>query len=106
MLLLSSEKSQTDSESGARTILAYPLLRQLTADRAAPHVFMEPTDPSNSRLFENRLENEHAEIVVTSRIVSHTLAEVALRRELLAVFDDLFGPGAPISPFAGLPTTT
>jgi hypothetical protein len=93
VLLLSSEKLQTDAESDARTILAYLLLRQLTADRAGPHIFMELTDADDSRLFENRLENEHTEIVVTSRIVSHMLARVALRRELLAVFEELFGPG-------------
>ena len=93
VLLLRSERLKDDSESDARTILAYLLLRQLTADTAGPHVFMELIDPDNSRLFENRLENEHTEIVVTSRIVSHMLARVALRRELRAVFDELFSSG-------------
>jgi hypothetical protein len=93
VLLLRSERLKSDSESDARTILAYLLLRQLTADTAGPHVFMELIDPDNSHLFENRLENEHTEIVVTSRIVSHMLARVALRRELRAVFDELFSSG-------------
>jgi hypothetical protein len=93
VLLLRSERLKTDSESDARTILAYLLLRQLTADTAGPHVFIELIDPDNSRLFENRLENEHTEIVVTSRIVSHMLARVALRRELRSVFDELFSSG-------------
>jgi hypothetical protein len=46
-----------------------------------------------SRPFVSRLENEHTEIVVTASIVSHTLARVAWRRELRAVFDEPFGPG-------------
>jgi hypothetical protein len=96
VLLLRSQKLRKSSESDARTILAYLLLREVTANAAnkvRPHVLMELTDDDNSRLFENRLENEHTEIVVTSRIVSHMLARVALRRELRAVFDELFRPG-------------
>ena len=93
VLLLRSEKLKTSSESDARTILAHLLLRQLTAETTGPHVLMELTDPDNSRLFEHRLENEQTEIVVTSRVVSHIVARVALRRELRCVFDELFSPG-------------
>jgi hypothetical protein len=93
VLLLRSERLRKSAESDSRTILAYLLLREVTAHTAGPNVLMELTDDDNSRLFENRLENEHTEIVVTSRIVSHILARVALRRELRCVFDELFRPG-------------
>lgn len=93
VLLLRSGRLQAGSESDARTILAYLLLRQLTAGASAPHVLLELTDPDNSGLFERRLENEHTELLVTPRIVSHMLARVAMRRELRAVFDELFSPG-------------
>ncbi|MBK5940533.1 hypothetical protein [Halochromatium roseum] len=89
VLLLRSERLRKSTESDSRTILAYLLLREVTAHTAGPNVLMELTDADNSRLFENRLENEHTEIVVTSRIVSHMLARVALRRELRCVFDEL-----------------
>jgi hypothetical protein len=93
VLLLRSEKLESSSESDARTVLAYLLLRQFTAEQVGPQVFMELTDPENDRLFVNRLESEHTEIVITSQIVSHMLARVALRRELRAVFDELFSSG-------------
>lgn len=102
VLLLRGAKLKNSSESDARTILAYLLLRQLTANTSGPHVLMELTDPENSRLFEHRLENEHTEIVVTSRIVSHMLARVALRRELHAVFNELFSSGGCDIAFRGI----
>jgi len=93
VLLLPNGRVKSSSESDARTILAYLLLRQLTAGASGPYVTMELTDPANSRLFETRLENERTEIVVTPRIVSRMLARVAMRRELRAVFDELFSSG-------------
>jgi hypothetical protein len=53
------------------------------------------TDPDNRR---NRLENAYNEIVVTSRIVRHMLARVALGRELRCVFDELSSPVGCVSP--------
>lgn len=93
VLLLRNGRLKAGSESDAQTILAYLLLRQLTAGSDGPQVLMELTDPENTRLFETRLENEHTEILVTPRIVSHMLARVAIRRELRAVFDELFSSG-------------
>ena len=93
VLLLRSGRLKAGAESDARTILAYLLLRELTVGAEGPHVLMELTDPDNTRLFETRLENEHTEIIVTPRIVSHMLARVAMRRELRAVFDELFSSG-------------
>jgi hypothetical protein len=93
VLLLRSGRLKAGAESDARTILAYLLLRDLTAGARRPHVLMELTDPENTALFETRLENEHTEILVTPRIISHMLARVAMRRELRAVLDELFSSG-------------
>jgi hypothetical protein len=38
-------------------------------------------------------ENRRGEVIVSPVIISHLLARVALRRELRAVFDELFGSG-------------
>ena len=75
------------AESDARAILGYLLLREMmgTGKEVSP-VLVELTDPSNADLFGNR----HGEIIVSPLIVSHILARVALRRELRAVFDELF----------------
>ena len=71
-------------------------------DAPGPHVLVELTDQSNSRLFERRLEGEHTEIVLSSTIVSHMLARFALRRELRCVFDELFSRGGCDITFRGI----
>ncbi len=88
VMLLASERLETGAESDARTILGYLLLHELMAARAqAPPVLVELTDPENIPLFENR----RSEIIVSPVIVSHMMTRVTLRRELRAVFDELFG---------------
>ena len=52
-------------------------------------MLVELTDPTNVSLFENR----RGEIIVSPVIVSHVLARVALRRELRAVYDELYTSG-------------
>jgi len=90
VVLLASERLKSGAESDARTILGYLLLHDLMAAEAAvPSVLVELTDPDNVSLFENRL----GEVIVSPVIVSHMLAHVALRRELRAVFDELFSSG-------------
>ena len=56
-------------------------------------MLVELTDPDNVALFEKR----HGEIIVSPVIVSHMMTRVTVRRELRAVFEELFGPsGAEI----------
>jgi len=50
-------------------------------------VLVELHDPDNASLFENR----RGEVIVSPIIISRMMARVALRRELRAVFDELFG---------------
>lgn len=46
-------------------------------------------DPANLSLFRHR----RGEVLISPLILSHMLAQVVLRPELRAVFDELFGPG-------------
>ena len=88
LVLLPSERLKSHTESDARTILGYILLRELMEGAAkAPPVLVELSDPGNAYLFENR----RGEVIVSPVIISHMLAQVALRRELRVVFDELFG---------------
>jgi hypothetical protein len=90
VVLLASEQLNSGDESDARTILGYLLLNELMeAGTQSPSVLIELTDPDNMKLMENR----RAEIIVSPVIVSHMLARVTLRRELRAVFDELFASG-------------
>jgi len=56
---------------------------------------VEFMDPENANLLPPGL----AEALVTPQILSHLLAQVALRRELRAVFEGLFGSGGAEIPF-------
>lgn len=90
VVLLSSERLRHGDESDARAILGYLMLRKLLSiGSQAPRVLVELTDADNISLFENR----SGEIIVSPVIVSHMLTRVALRRELDAVFDELFSSG-------------
>ena len=90
VVLLASERLKPGAQSDARTILGFLLLHELMSGRSpAPRVLVELTDPDNVTLFQNRSD----EIIVSPVIVSHMLARVALRRELRAVFDELFTSG-------------
>ena len=86
--MLASERLKAGAQSDARTILGYLLLHELMkAGAQAPPVLVELTDVDNISLF----ENWRGEIIVSPVIVSHMLTRVILRRELRAVFDELFG---------------
>ena len=90
LVLLPSERIKSEAESDARTILGYLLLRELMEGAEnPPPVLVELQDPDNASLFENRRD----EVIVTPLIISRMMARVALRRELRAVFDELFSSG-------------
>lgn len=88
IVLLGSDWLESEGESDARTTLGHLLLQELIGDDGPPLV-IELMQSENAALF----DDSTSEILVSPRIISHMLAQVALRRELRAVFDELFGPG-------------
>ena len=90
-MMLASDWLDTSEEADARTLLGFLVLQQLLEDEAAakPKVIVEILDPDNRGLF----DTTRAEVLPSPLIVSHMLAQVSLRRELRAVFDQLFGAG-------------
>lgn len=92
ILLASSERLGTGEEADTRAVVAYLLLEGLLEGLdPAPHILLEMQDPDNEPLVAGR----NAEVVVTPLILAHVVAQVALRRELQAVFEDLFTAGGP-----------
>lgn len=89
VVLLGSDWLESGEESDARTILGYLLLREMVPEEGGPEVLVELLDPENHSLFRRR----PGEVLISPLILSHMLAQVALRPELRAVFDELFGPG-------------
>ena len=88
VVFLASDWLNNGEEADARTILGYLLLRESFGDGPAPQLLIELLDPGNVSLFRRR----PGEVLISPMLLSHMLAQVALRRELRAVFDELFGP--------------
>jgi len=90
IVLLGSDWVPSDEESDARTILGALLLQELSSrDKGSATIVAELMDPENVSL----LNRGGIEVLVTPVLISHVLAQVALRRELRVVFDELFTAG-------------
>ncbi|WP_203142878.1 CASTOR/POLLUX-related putative ion channel [Marinobacter mangrovi] len=90
ILLLSSDRLASGEEADARTMMGYLQLQEVLADAdAQPQVILELSDPDNETL----LVTNQSETMVSPMILSHILAQVALRRELRVVLEELFTPG-------------
>ncbi|HUH11972.1 MAG TPA: hypothetical protein VMK65_02640 [Longimicrobiales bacterium] len=89
IVLLASDWLRSGEESDARTLMGYLVLRELLGDAEdGPEILIELLDPANATLLRER----PGEVLISPLVISHMLAQVALRPELRAVFDELFGP--------------
>ena len=90
VILLGSDWMASSETTDARTVLGYVLLRSLLAGAARrPQILVELMNAENAGLFQRRL----GEVIISPLLLAHLLAHVSLRRELNAVFGELFGPG-------------
>jgi len=90
VMLLSSDRLASGEEADARTMVGYLQLEDLLSEGSRmPQMIMELSDPDNRHL----LMAYQSEIMISPMIVSHVLAQVALRRELRVVLDELFTVG-------------
>ena len=90
VMLVASDRLGSEEEADARTLLGLLLLQEmLPEDAGRPQTVAELHDPDNVPLLEPGL----AEVIISPVLVSHMLAQVALRRELRPVFEDLFTAG-------------
>ena len=90
VLILGSDWLETQEDSDARTIVGHLVLKNILEESSQkPKILIDLMDYDNVRLF----QDENTEVLVTPMIASHVLAQVALRRELNAVYAELFGAG-------------
>ncbi len=90
VVLVASDRVDSPYQSDARTILGHLVLGDVLARvERRPSVVVELMGQENVEL----LGETPSEVVVSQEIVSHMLTQVALRRELHAVYTDLFGAG-------------
>lgn len=81
---------ETQEESDARTIVGHLVLKNIIEGAIKkPKILVDLMDDDNVRLF----QDENTEVLVTPKMASHVLAQVALRRELNVVYAELFGAG-------------
>jgi Trk K+ transport system NAD-binding subunit len=93
ILFAASDRFQSGEESDATTILRYLVMMEVVGERPRPKILVELMDPENVSLLPEGVES-----IVSPVLLSHMLAQVALRLELHTVFGHLFGPeGADIS---------
>ncbi|GGC63095.1 CASTOR/POLLUX-related putative ion channel [Marinobacter halophilus] len=90
VMLLSSDRIGTGEEADARAMVGYLQLEDILAESLhRPQIIMELSDPDNRHL----LYGHQSEMLISPMILSHVLAQVALRRELRVVLDELFTVG-------------
>jgi hypothetical protein len=92
IVLLASERLEEEDQADATTVLAYQMLQRLLPREApGPNVFVELLEEENLFLFD---DSEH-DLIVSPLAVSYLLSQVALRRELGAIFTELSRPWGP-----------
>ncbi|MDA0711395.1 MAG: hypothetical protein O3B73_14440, partial [bacterium] len=89
VIILGSDKQDTEEESDARTTIGHLILTECLAGSTRTGVVVELMDTNNLPLFAAR----SGEVLVTPLMASHVLAQVALRRELNSVYEELFSSG-------------
>lgn len=89
VLILGCDWLKSKEEADARTIHGYLLLREILLHKEKPEILIELLDPENHSLFEDIRE----EVLISPIILSHILAQVALRPDLNIIFHELFSSG-------------
>lgn len=90
ILFASSDKLADVEEADARTIVGAMLLDELIQDaEPRPQVLIELADPGNEVL----IRRFQSEVIIGPMIMSHLLAQIALKRELHCIYNELFTVG-------------
>jgi len=90
ILLLSSDHLVSGEEADARALVGHLQLEGLVEKLPQhPQILLELSDPDNETL----LNLPHTEVLVSPVILSHLLAQIAMRREIRVVFEELFTVG-------------
>ena len=99
VVILGSDWVETQEESDARTIVVHLVLRNVLDGSAhKPKILVDLLDSDNVAMF----EDYDSEILVTPMIASHVLAQVALRREINVIYEELFAAGGAEICFRGV----
>lgn len=103
IVVMASDKLESAEDADARTLLIHQLLRNrlLSLGVERFRILVELRDPANEGLF----ERADTEVIPSSVLLTHVMAQVALRPELRPVLDTLLeehGPEIELHPVASL----
>lgn len=88
IMVLASERLSEEDQADATTVFTYQVLTALLPeDGPRPHVLVELQGAENVVLFP-----AEQDVIVSPLLVSYLLAQVSLRRELAAVYEELSRP--------------
>lgn len=90
IMLVASDWLASADGTDARSLLGYLMLTEVLDEaQAKPHIIVEAMVEASAGLF----AAPGVELLVTPKLQSHMLAQVALRRDLNTVYEHLFGVG-------------
>ncbi|MEZ4380920.1 MAG: hypothetical protein R3A79_06205 [Nannocystaceae bacterium] len=90
VVLVGTGRVDTDEEADARTVVAFlQLRRRLQGAAAPPAILVELMQDDSASL----LSGSAHEVLISPQLFAHMLAQIALRPELHAVFEELFTAG-------------
>jgi hypothetical protein len=91
ILFMSSESLTDGEEADARTIVGKIMLDDILEKEsgAKPQILLELANAENNNL----IKSPGLEVIISPMIISHLLAQVALRRELQSIYTELFTVG-------------
>jgi hypothetical protein len=89
VLMVGSDRVQTEEESDARTIVGSLLLGELLPREGPTSLVLELLDPENVPL----MAAGRGEMLISPLVLSHMMAQVALRPPLRLVYEELFTAG-------------
>jgi len=92
VIVLARENLESNENADASSVTTLLALRRIFREsQSRPHLLFEILDDTNRRLFNDSQDD----VMVSPMLVSYMLSQVALHRELGAVFDELAQPGGP-----------
>lgn len=100
ILFMSSGTLIDGEEADARTIVGKIMLDDILEKEAGnePQILLELANADNNSL----IKSPKSEVIISPVIISHLLAQVALRRELQSIYTELFTVGGAEIEFRGL----
>ena len=95
ILLAGTERLSSQEEKDARTLVGLAVLTQALSNKSTkPQIIVQLADPANGPL----LERYQTDMIISPVVLSHLMAQVALRPELFAIYEELFSvTGAEIA---------